>query len=65
MMKSRARMLRTAQRTWIKYRDQACLTEITIARDGSIQPLIQYICLERLALNRIEDLEFFRDLIEP
>ena len=58
-------MLHTAQRTWIKCRDQACLAEITIARGGSIQPLIQYICLERLALNRIEGLEFFRDLIEP
>ncbi len=53
-------MLRTAQRTWIEYRDQACLAESTIARGGSIQPLIQYICLERLTLNRVEDLEFFQ-----
>jgi len=53
-------MLRTAQRTWIKYRDQACLAESTIARAGSIQPLIEYICLERLTLNRVKDLEFFQ-----
>ena len=53
-------MLRTAQRTWIKYRDQACLVESTIPRGGSIQPLIEYTCLERLTLNRVEDLEFFQ-----
>jgi uncharacterized protein YecT (DUF1311 family) len=54
-------MLRQAQRSWIVFRDQACLAESTVARGGSIQPLLQYVCLERLTLNRIEDLEFIAD----
>lgn len=52
-------LLRKAQRSWITFRDQACLAESTVVRGGSIQPLIQYVCLERLTLNRIEGLEFF------
>lgn len=52
-------MLRDAQRSWIKFRDQACLAESTVVRGGSLQPLIQYVCLERLTLNRIDDLVFF------
>jgi uncharacterized protein YecT (DUF1311 family) len=52
-------LLRKAQRSWSVFRDQACLAESTVVRGGSIQPLIQYVCLERLTLNRIEDLGFF------
>jgi uncharacterized protein YecT (DUF1311 family) len=55
-------MLRQAQRSWIVFRDQACLAESTVARGGSIQPLIQYVCLERLTLNRIDDLAFFEEI---
>jgi len=54
-------MLRQAQRSWITFRDQACLAESTIARGGSIQPLLQFVCLERLTLNRVDDLEFFAE----
>jgi uncharacterized protein YecT (DUF1311 family) len=53
-------LLRTAQRSWITFRDQACLAESTVVRGGSIQPLMQYVCLERLTLNRIESLEMFQ-----
>lgn len=54
-------MLRQAQRSWITFRDQACLAESTITRGGSIQPLLQFVCLERLTLNRVDDLEFFAE----
>jgi len=55
-------MLRDAQRTWITYRDQACLAESTIARGGSLQPLLQYTCPHAKTLNRISDLQYFTEM---
>lgn len=57
-----AQMLLDAQRSWITYRDQACEAESTLARGGSIQPLIFYTCLERLTRQRTEDLRFFGEV---
>jgi uncharacterized protein YecT (DUF1311 family) len=58
----REEMLRNAQRTWITYRDQACLVESTIARGGSLQSLLQYKCLHAKTLNRISDLQYFTEM---
>jgi len=55
-------MLRDAQRTWITYHDQACLAESTIARGGSLQPLLQYTCPHAKTLNRISDLQYFTEM---
>ena len=52
-------MLREAQRTWIKFRDQACLAQSTLARGGSLQPLLQYTCLYTKTQYRIQDLISF------
>lgn len=52
-------MLRDAQRTQITYRNQACLAESTIARGGSLQPLLQYTYLHAKTLNQIRDLHYF------
>jgi uncharacterized protein YecT (DUF1311 family) len=54
-----AKMLRNAQRSWITYRDQACEAESTMARGGSMQPMIALFCLERLTRTRTEDLRLF------
>lgn len=56
-----AQMLRDAQRAWITYRDQACDAESTIARGGSMQNMLVYICLERLTRRRTEDLRLFAE----
>ncbi len=52
-------MLRDAQRAWITYRDRACETESTLARGGTMQNQIFFICMERLTKNRARDLMLF------
>ncbi len=56
---SNLEMLRDAQRAWIPYRDLACAAESTIARGGSMQNQLFYICLERLTRQRTYDLDLF------
>ncbi|MDX2483858.1 MAG: lysozyme inhibitor LprI family protein [Pseudodonghicola sp.] len=51
--------LRNAQRAWISYRDLACETESLLAYRGSMQPMLQYSCLERQTRARTEDLRYF------
>ncbi len=48
--------LLNAQRSWIKYRDQACQAEGFIVRGGSMGPLVVSSCLARLTRQRSEDL---------
>ncbi|QBF32722.1 lysozyme inhibitor LprI family protein [Thalassococcus sp. S3] len=55
-------LLRDAQRAWIDYRDQACSVESTLARGGSMQSQLFYICLERLTRQRTEDLRLFGEV---
>ena len=52
-------LLLDAQRAWIPFRDKACEAESTLARGGSIQNMLFYICLERLTRQRTEDLRFY------
>ncbi len=54
--------LRTAQRTWIKFRDQACEAESLLMRGGSAQPLLEFGCKARLTRARTEDLKIFADM---
>lgn len=55
-------MLREAQRAWIPFRDKACAAESLVARGGSMQPMLVYLCLERLTRQRSADLERFGTL---
>ncbi|WP_206614734.1 lysozyme inhibitor LprI family protein [Paenirhodobacter populi] len=50
------KLLLAAQRAWIAYRDAACAAEVAPYAGGSIQPLVQAQCLERLTRARSEDL---------
>jgi uncharacterized protein YecT (DUF1311 family) len=53
--------IRAAQRAWIGFRDAACEAEAAPYDGGSIQPMIEARCLERVTLARIEDLQYFLD----
>ena len=55
-------MLRDAQRAWIPYRDKACASESTLARGGSMQNQLFYLCLERLTQDRTRDLTLFGEV---
>ncbi|MCR9125067.1 MAG: lysozyme inhibitor LprI family protein [Rhodobacteraceae bacterium] len=55
-------LLRAAQRGWIAFRDLACAAESTLARGGSMQPLLRDTCMERLTLNRVADLRIFGEI---
>jgi uncharacterized protein YecT (DUF1311 family) len=46
-----------AQRKWLAYRDAACAVETAIWEGGSIQPLMAYTRLTRIARARTQDLE--------
>ena len=55
-------LLRDAQRAWIQYRDLACSAESMLAAGGSMQPMLQLSCLERLTRARTEDLRHFGEV---
>lgn len=55
-------MLRDAQRAWIPFRDAACAAESNLARGGTLQNMIYYICLERLTRARTEDLRIIGEV---
>jgi uncharacterized protein YecT (DUF1311 family) len=57
-----ATILRDAQRAWIPFRDQACTAESLLARGGSLQNQLYYVCLERLTRHRTEDLRLFGEV---
>ena len=58
---SNEEMLREAQRAWIPYRDAACAAESNLARGGSMQNMLFYLCLERLTRERTRDLLYFAE----
>lgn len=55
-------LLRDSQRAWIPFRDRACEAESTLARGGSMQNQLLYLCLERLTRARTQDLTIFANL---
>jgi len=59
---SNFQILLDAQRAWIPFRDKACEAESTLARGGSMQNMLFYICLERLTRQRTEDLRLYGEV---
>jgi len=52
--------LRDAQRTWIAFRDKACLYEAGPEKEsGSIWPFHQFGCMEFYTKRRIQDLQLY------
>ncbi|MTI17263.1 DUF1311 domain-containing protein [Rhodobacteraceae bacterium RKSG542] len=49
-------LLRDAQRSWIKFRDQACEAEGFTHFPGNMAPLVGLSCKVRLTIQRTEDL---------
>jgi uncharacterized protein YecT (DUF1311 family) len=50
--------LQTAERSWIKYRDDNCKFESSGAEGGSIYPMIYSICLQGMTAERITHLKY-------
>ena len=50
--------LRDAQRSWISFRDAACLAESLRYRGGSMQGMEYSRCLEKLTRRRTDDLNY-------
>ena len=50
--KGGADALKTAQRAWIIFRDNACAAEGFAMRGGSAEPLLVYGCMRQLTLER-------------
>ena len=53
--------LRTGQRAWVTFRDNACLAEAYAFAGGSMQPMVQMGCMARLTWARVEDLTILTD----
>lgn len=49
--------LLAAQRAWITYRDQQCLSESFAARGGTMAPMLHSGCMARLTKERTEQLK--------
>lgn len=49
-------LLRTAQRTWINFRDQQCAFEAAAVRGGTSAPLLRANCATRLTIERTRQL---------
>jgi len=56
-LKGAADALRDAQRAWIPYRDKACASYGYLARGGSMEPQLIYICRAELTRQRIKELK--------
>lgn len=50
-------LLIQAEKDWIKYRDSHCKFEASEYEGGSMQPLIYYICIEKLTKQRIAEIK--------
>lgn len=53
--------LRDAQRAWIAFRDAACAAEAAVYEGGSMRPMVEARCLDRLTRARAQDLFAFTD----
>ncbi|MFD1745743.1 lysozyme inhibitor LprI family protein [Rhizobium helianthi] len=51
-----------AQRAWITYRDNQCIAEGFQARGGTLETMLNIVCLTRMTKNRTQEL---KDLAEP
>lgn len=55
-------ILRDAQRAWITFRDKGCEAESLMARGGTLQNQLYFICLERETRQRTEALRLFGEV---
>lgn len=49
--------LRAAERLWLRYRKSNCEAEASIYEGGTIQPLIQLLCMSRVTRERAAELK--------
>jgi len=49
------KLLVTAQRAWLAFRDAECVFSTSAASGGTIRPMLDTICLDRLTGKRIDD----------
>ena len=54
--------LRTAQRAWIVYRDNACVAEGYVFHGGTLEPLMVSVCKSRLTRERTEGLRLLTEM---
>jgi len=57
-------LLKTAEKTWIAFRDSECTFETASSEGGSIQPMEYSGCLSELTRARIKQLQAQRDCAE-
>jgi uncharacterized protein YecT (DUF1311 family) len=53
------KLLVTAQRAWLAFRDAECVFSTSAASGGTIRPMLDAICLEGLTSKRIEDFKTY------
>lgn len=53
------KLLVTAQKAWVGFRDAECNFSTSRSADGSVYPMVQAICLDGLTTKRIEDLKSY------
>ncbi len=55
--------LKVAQRSWVKFRDQACEAEAAYFEGGSAMALVRLECLNRTTWARVADLSVLLELL--
>lgn len=54
-----AKLLVTAQKAWVTFRDAECNFSTSNSAQGSVYPMVQSICLDGLTSQRIKDLKSY------
>lgn len=55
-LKGATEALRDAQRAWVPYRDKACAAYGFLARGGTLEPQLIYVCRAELTRTRVNEL---------
>jgi uncharacterized protein YecT (DUF1311 family) len=55
----RKKLLVTAQRAWVAFRDAECGFQSSASAEGSVGPMIQSMCLDTQTKGRIEELKSY------
>jgi len=55
-LKGATEALRDAQRAWVPYRDKACAAYGFLARGGTLEPQLIYVCRAQLTRTRVNEL---------
>ena len=54
-----AKLLVTAQKAWVAFRDAECSFSTSASAGGSAYPMMQSICLDGLTVSRVKDLKSY------